>query len=52
MFMVAVPDENVKAAVEDICGEHTNIIVRSQILPVLQRIHDRRGNCRLLSFRI
>jgi len=44
MFMVSVPDETVEAALTKICGSMPKFASRAEILPVLQEIHDRRGD--------
>lgn len=43
MFTVSVSEEIVKSSMERVCGKGVHVASQSQILSVLQEIHDRRG---------
>ena len=43
MFMTSVKEEHVLASLHSVCGKGSTSASRAYILPVLQAIHDRRG---------
>lgn len=43
MFMVSVPEDEVRNVIHKMCGKHADWVKPSDVLSILQEIHDRRG---------